>query len=97
MDLTVEDLAIARGDGLCHYCGEPIKLTCYGLDRKDNSRGYTLDNVVPSCFPCNASKLDRFTYEEMVARGPRGVAFVVSKRLRSAELPHSNSRQSVAS
>ena len=38
----------------CHYCGVDIEVT--GLDRKDNSKGYTPGNVVPCCFTCNAKK-----------------------------------------
>lgn len=56
----------------CHYCGESPSLTrsfgpteeakahssytYNGLDRYDNSRGYTLDNVVPCCRKCNIAK-----------------------------------------
>jgi hypothetical protein len=27
-----------------------------GIDRKDNSKGYTIDNVVSCCFICNKGK-----------------------------------------
>ena len=51
----------------CHYCGaSPNNITesnnCYGeyiyngIDRIDNSKGYTLDNVVPCCKICNYAK-----------------------------------------
>lgn len=52
----------------CHYCGrEPInmvkdrytqrELPAYsGLDRVDNSIGYSIKNVVPSCRWCNEAK-----------------------------------------
>ena len=48
----------------CCYCGaEPSQtLARYnnfvfnGLDRKDCSLGYTIDNVVPCCGPCNYAK-----------------------------------------
>lgn len=37
----------------CHYCGsEPRN----GVDRRDNSRGYDIDNVVPCCTTCNRGK-----------------------------------------
>ena len=50
----------------CHYCGEePSKETSFvangqyrynGLDRVDNSKGYTLENCVPCCQQCNFLK-----------------------------------------
>lgn len=39
----------------CHYCGVPIKTI--GLDRVDNSLGYSLGNVVACCFTCNTMKM----------------------------------------
>ena len=53
----------------CYYCGAKPnnKLTghnCYGeyvyngLDRIDNTKGYTIDNVVPCCKTCNYAKRD---------------------------------------
>lgn len=41
----------------CRYCGDPIKTI--GLDRVDNSVGYTMTNVVPCCAICNHMKLKR--------------------------------------
>lgn len=40
----------------CTYCGRKPKRDCNGLDRVDNSKGYTLDNVVPCCRLCNWTK-----------------------------------------
>lgn len=37
--------------------------TYNGLDRVDNTRGHTLDNVVPCCYQCNQAKSNR-TLEE---------------------------------
>lgn len=37
----------------------------YYLDRKDNSKGYTLDNCVVCCTVCNAVKGATLTYDEM--------------------------------
>lgn len=59
----------------CHYCetipnqvvvskhGASLKYN--GVDRKDPSIGYTIDNVLPCCSICNYMKLD-FTYEEFI-------------------------------
>lgn len=51
----------------CHYCGSvPSRLkrvksgnghyVYNGLDRIDNKKGYTLENVVPCCKTCNRAK-----------------------------------------
>jgi len=51
----------------CFYCGVPPRQRCRGrrvngeylyngLDRVDNTRGYTVDNVVPCCKRCNVAK-----------------------------------------
>jgi len=51
----------------CHYCGaKPNNVlnrkdcngayTYNGIDRIDNSKGYTVDNVVPCCKRCNNAK-----------------------------------------
>ncbi len=49
----------------CHYCGGEPKntlvyhektITYQGIDRKDNTKGYTPDNVVPCCIICNVMK-----------------------------------------
>ena len=62
--LTVEDFERISQKN-CYYCGslpEPRlmqRLTpthCNGLDRVDNKKGYTLDNVVPCCAACNRFK-----------------------------------------
>jgi hypothetical protein len=38
----------------CTYCGDEIDTI--GLDRVDNTKGYTIDNVVPCCTTCNRLK-----------------------------------------
>lgn len=53
----------------CHYCGsEPKRLisnvnkTCQniinGIDRKDSSLGYIIENCLPCCTQCNYAKMD---------------------------------------
>ena len=66
-DLTVEDY-INIATKHCYYCGtEPVPSTYLtrkdetpipvnGLDRQDNSLGYTLSNVVSCCSICNSMK-----------------------------------------
>ncbi len=63
----------------CHYCGSPPQnksrrkrtygdavFYYNGIDRKDNGRGYHMDNLVPCCARCNGIKSDRLSYEEML-------------------------------
>ena len=58
----------------CHYCGaKPSRIkrskgsvgdyAYNGVDRVDNTRGYTIDNVVSCCFTCNRAK-NTMTLEE---------------------------------
>lgn len=51
----------------CHYCGGPLPPKGRGLDRLDNARGYSIDNIVPCCTACNRMRGDHLTYDEMVA------------------------------
>ena len=57
----------------CHYCyiqtstapGQK-KLDGLSIDRKDNGKGYTLDNIVFCCNRCNMAKGSWFTEKEML-------------------------------
>jgi hypothetical protein len=49
----------------CYYCGVEIGTKSGGLDRKDNSVGYTLENVLPCCRDCNRVRNNVLTVEEM--------------------------------
>jgi hypothetical protein len=49
----------------CDYCNG--KTT--GLDRKDNTKGYTMDNVTPACRRCNTMKGANIDYLEMKELG----------------------------
>lgn len=53
----------------CHYCGAPpiikgahmtrhaeIPIPVNGIDRVDNTLGYTIENIVPCCSICNSMK-----------------------------------------
>ena len=65
--LTDEEFFVLTNSS-CHYCGDPPSnisksksqylpdFQYSGIDRVDNTRGYTPDNVVPSCRVCNAMK-----------------------------------------
>jgi len=49
----------------CYYCGleADFPITRNGLDRVDNNKHYTPDNVVPCCITCNRAKMSQ-TLEE---------------------------------
>lgn len=49
----------------CYYCGTQ-NLEMYGisLDRIDNNKGYTEENVVACCGKCNRLRGDQLTVEE---------------------------------
>jgi hypothetical protein len=50
----------------CFYCEKPLNdiVAGSGLDRIDNERGYTLDNVLPCCGNCNKTRNNIYTVEE---------------------------------
>ena len=65
--LTLEDYTQEISQG-CFYCGKGLLNhvgTC--LDRIDNSKGYTLDNVLPCCGICNQTRNEHWSVEETQA------------------------------
>jgi 5-methylcytosine-specific restriction endonuclease McrA len=61
----------------CHYCGDIRERTvhsksgtrtawCSGIDRKDSTVGYTEQNSVPCCWPCNRGK-GKMPYRDFLA------------------------------
>ncbi len=56
----------------CHYCDTILDfddkrgLTGFTVDRKNPAKGYTLDNIVPSCRKCNMIKGNWFTEKQML-------------------------------
>jgi hypothetical protein len=52
-DLSKEDFKSITSDS-CYYCGEFDSRI--GIDRSDNTKGYTLENCVPCCATCNHMK-----------------------------------------
>lgn len=64
-DVTVDFLRSEIQKG-CVYCGDMEKV---GLDRLDNSKGHTRDNVVPCCSSCNSVRMDHFSFDEMIKIG----------------------------
>jgi hypothetical protein len=64
-ELTLEYYRDAVENRPCHYCGKVIVCRSCGLDRKDNSKGYVVGNVVPCCWDCNTMKSKFLSYDEM--------------------------------
>lgn len=70
-ELSFED-AVKLFKSDCHYCKSPLSNSYSGggstwhyngIDRKDNSLGYTIDNCVPCCRICNIGKAG-LSYED---------------------------------
>jgi hypothetical protein len=53
-ELSLECLIEAFWDKPCFYCGDQVDLV--GIDRIDNSLGYSLTNTVSCCSMCNFMK-----------------------------------------
>lgn len=60
----------------CHYCGTELSnlwttrsrsgsYSYNGLDRKDSTKGYTPNNIVPCCAQCNLAK-GRLNYQDFL-------------------------------
>lgn len=60
----------------CYYCTDPIETI--GLDRIDNTKGYTMGNVVPCCAPCNMMK-GTMPAQEFITRCARILATCSSR------------------
>lgn len=49
----------------CYYCQKTLlNMSGSGLDRKDNTKGYSISNILPCCGECNYLRQDLFTIEE---------------------------------
>ncbi len=70
----------------CHYCGLQPNSKCgekndygfyiyNGLDRKNNSEGYTIKNSVTCCKQCNRAKMD-LNYEDFLLWAQRLTKFL---------------------
>ena len=65
-DLTSEWLELNILNKPCTYCGSLIQIGC---DRIDNTKGHTMDNVIPCCWSCNRLRGNIFSIEEMYLIG----------------------------
>ena len=62
--ISFEEFKILNSQ-FCYYCDGILPKAGHGLDRVDNNRGYTLNNVVPCCTMCNRMK-SSLTMEEFL-------------------------------
>lgn len=67
--ITKEQYYSLIKDNQCYYCGNKLPEVGSGLDRIDNNKGYSIENVVPCCSICNSVKFDVFTTAEMLEIG----------------------------
>jgi hypothetical protein len=65
LSITFEQWCVLVIDKTCHYCDSTLISGGGSLDRKDSAIGYTLENVVACCGPCNVMKNNILSYEEM--------------------------------
>jgi hypothetical protein len=70
--LTFEQFLQLTEIRMCGYCGNAVNWKEWGagpynLDRKNNLKGYSQENVIVCCFKCNQMKRDFFTFEEFRA------------------------------
>lgn len=94
VDLTKEQAMELFGKP-CHYCGDPpnkrLSGMCYtGIDRVDNSKGYSQENCVPCCKCCNRMK-STMSITEFTSWVKRVVAFQNEKKRLSGPRPQSDS------
>lgn len=70
----------------CHYCNLPNEVeTGSGLDRLNNSSGYSTDNVVSCCTDCNVVRGGRFSPQEMLLHLGPAIRAVKSSRISKLE------------
>lgn len=50
----------------CFYCRQVVTPTGIGLDRIDNGKGYSVDNVVSCCSSCNIVRNRILTHQETI-------------------------------
>jgi hypothetical protein len=65
-DLSLEQYSNLLAPGTCFYCSGALNETSIGLDRVNNSKGYSIENVVACCKECNRIKGPSLTCSEMI-------------------------------
>ena len=81
-DLTIDWLKENITSKPCIYCGETENIGC---DRKDNTKGHTKENCVPADCGCNETRMDNYSFEEMLTEmGPAIRRVKEQRRLNSS-------------
>ena len=65
---------------ICIYCGIKEGKKRLSIDRKDNNKGYLIDNITLACDLCNSVKGADLTYDEM-----KQVGKIIKKRYKRGE------------
>lgn len=69
----------------CHYCGDHLPETGFGIDRRDSNGDYVLSNVVACCVECNLAKGSLFSYEEFkTVLGPAIASIKLARKSQDA-------------
>ena len=70
-----------KQEQICYYCARTVKEIIndkkerinvkfrLSIDRKNNKKGYTINNIVLACYRCNCIKSEYFTAKEMLKIG----------------------------
>ena len=71
INLSFDDFLFLAEIGVCAYCNKRVAWSeysqgPYNLDRKDNSRGYEIGNVLICCFECNNRKGKHWDSDEFM-------------------------------
>lgn len=66
VDITLDQYIHLISGNKCFYCGSALPECGGGLDRIDNTKGYTIGNLVPCCETCNRIKGHDLTHEETI-------------------------------
>lgn len=80
-NLTIDFVVNKIFTSNCTYCGTDKNIGC---DRIDNTKGHTIENVIPACYECNVIRKDYFSMEEMKKIG-KTIAEIRAQRQASHE------------
>lgn len=62
--ITLEQYELLRSSD-CVYCGLSHSSTRISMDRIDNTKGYVIENILPSCIECNRVRSDKYSVDQM--------------------------------